>query len=262
MLLGAALFSVAAGFCIFPSIKKEVLKRINATGGEANEEKGKESLRSLRRLYASKRIRAMQGGLRLSGWLFTHAAAEGSINRILVIAPEGRAVSIEDLCSFLRRGFLDRAGCRDGLPAVFIPKPSEHCNKGIFFSFGKKEAKALVSCARYLSIKFPQSSLLFCGKGLGAFSAIFAAHKLALRANFAGVVADLPSPSIAAIMRDVAAKLFPQRALRLLVYLGARLAFLFCGLGIGGRSARHPLKKLSSIKKERAELVVAATTKS
>ena len=219
-------------------------------------EKSNESLSGIRRLYASKRIRAKDGGCGISGWLFVPAEKEKSANRILVIAPEGRAVSIEDLRIFLKGRFLDRAGRGDALPAVFIPKPAELCGAGFFFSFGKKEANALISCARYLSREMPQAAVLLCGKGLGAFAAVFAAAKLARRANFAGVVAELPSSSVAASMSDVVARLFPQRGARLLVYAGARFASLFCGLGIGGRGARYALKKLYSVKKEREEIVL------
>ena len=254
MLLGAALFSAAAGFCIFPSIKREVIKQINACAAEPSDAKSKESLAALRRLYASKRINAIAGGLRLSGWLFVPVKEEKSLNRILVIAPEGRAVSVEDLCSLLERGILDRAGCGGVLPAVFIPKAAEYCNAGFFFSFGKKETAALVASACYFSQKAPQAALLFCGKGLGAFSAVFAAERFARRAkggqgNFAGVVADLPAPSVAAVMRDVVAKLFPQRGARILVYAGARFASLFCGLGISGGDTRLSARKLALHKK-------------
>ena len=260
IVLGAALFSVAAGFCIFPSIKKEVLKRIDAASAGPNDAKSKESLRSLRRFYSSKRINAKGGGRGVSGWLFVPVKEKESVNRILAIAPEGRAVSIKDLCAFLERGILDRARSGDTLPAVFIPKPAELCDAVSFFSFGKKQAKALVACARFLSREMPQCSLLLCGKGFGAFSAVFAAAKLARRANFGGVVAELPSSSVAAIMRSVVAGLFPQRALSLLVYAGIRFASLFCGLGIGGRNTRRALKRISSAKRECMELVVEVTS--
>ena len=251
-LLGAALFSAAAGFCIYPSIKKEVFKLIAAKGSEPGDDESENTLRRLRRLYVSRRISAMAGRRALSGWLFLPARQEAGASRVLVIAPEGRAVSIKDLRCFLERGFLVRAAHGGALPAVFIPKPAELCKAGFFFSFGKKEAAALAACGRYLSLKFPQSSILFCGKGLGAFSAILAGK----RGDFGGVIADLPASSIAAVMRRVAARLFPQRAPRVLVYAGARLASVFCGLGIGGRGCRRALKRLAALKKSRPGLAV------
>lgn len=259
--LGAALFSLAAGVRIYPAVKKALFMELSAAGGEPSKGGDGAILRELRRQYASKRIHAGAGRRALSGWLFLPKAQAMSVERILILAPEGRAISIEDLRILLGRGFISRASSGEGIPAVFIPKPAERRDGHLFFSFGKKEAKALRVWSRYFSVSFPLSRVLFCGKGLGAFSAIFAGARISRRTaggrvNFAGVVADLPSFSVAAIMRRVVAKLFPRKMPCALVYAGARFASLFCGLGLKGRSLRRALKRLSSIKRKRPAVVL------
>lgn len=252
--LGAALFSLAAGVRIYPAVKKALFRELSAAGCKSNNEKGRAELRRLRSLYTSKRVKIIYARRAISAWLFLPKEQEPNVERILILSPEGRPISIEDLGFFLEQKFLERASREKRLPAVLIPKALERFKESPFFSFGKKEAKALVAWARYFSSSFPLSGVLFCGKGLGAFSAIFAAARG--QGNFAGVVASLPCLSAAQCMRGVVAKLFSQKAARGLVYAGARAAFLFCGLGASGRSLRRPLKRLYSLKKSAPCVVV------
>lgn len=265
-LFGAALFSIAAGFCIYPAIQGAIFELLSLD----NDEIDKEALLKMRSLFVSKKIRIRWKRRNLSGWLFLPTVQKKSPKRILVLAPEGRAVSIKDLAFFLKEGFIARAGCKDlygrDLPAIFLPAPAELFKAGTSFSFGAKEAKALKAWSSFFSSSFPSSAVLFCGKGLGAISALFAATRLSRRAasksfNLGGVIADLPRLSVTQSIKSIIEKRLPSRALYMPIYAGARIAAIFCGLSIGGRSGHRALKRLLTIKKKHPSIIVELKAK-
>ncbi len=262
LLLGAALFSIVSGFCIYPAVQKALFE-LFATGNDSGNDKAE--LINLRRLFVSKKLTLRRGRCALSGWLFLPAEQKMNPERILIFAPEGRAFSARDLGFFLKEGFLARAGgggnLQSDLPAVFLPSPVELFKAGAFFSFGAKEAVALKAWLIFFSCAFSSSKVFFCGKGLGGLSALFATAKLSRctagkHGNFGGAVADSPPFSIAGIAKHIVGALFPRRIPRVLVYAGVRIASVFYGLGIGGRDTRRALKRLAALKKKRPDIVV------
>lgn len=238
---GFLIFSVAAGFSLYPVLVKKLYSLlVPSSGAEKVTESG------MPRPFDAFRVETLKIKFHrkiLTGNIYLPEGItpdEKIKTRILVIAPDGNP----ETEGFSLSGLSESGAEVSGGMVFFVPAPVEKFHPGKAFSFGLKEGKALRAWEKFFRVKYPEAEISFYGRFCGAASVLFCAARCG-KSGFLRIFSDSPYFSVPDFMRKEIAAVFPGLLRRRLIFCGVVFASCFSGGPVFFQRPCRVVEKLS-----------------
>ncbi len=239
---GLLMFSLAAGFSLYPVLVKRLYNLLFHSGSEDSfcddRENGGDTILSFpkdqvktRSLMMKFHRKILKGNIILPGNI--SSGEKDTIKHIILMA--GSGTSLPDI-GITGENFPSDTG-------IFFPESVEKFCPGKGFSFGVKDGQALKAWKSFLKTRYPGIKISLAGSFCGGASVIFCASHCR-KDDFLQVVADSPYFSVPFFMNKEIASVFPGFLRRRLLFLGVLLASVFFGTPVFYQKPFRYVKKI------------------